>query len=134
MRPISIFPNVRPANEVSIGVRAKVLVLPGHDTKAALAAIRQALEARVNATGLGNAILYAEVVCDIMSLPGVVDVQQFHLRRNPPRMSTIAFGRSERFSGDPIEAAVGENVLLRPDEIGVFNIDSQLVDVEVRDR
>jgi hypothetical protein len=69
-----------------------------------------------------------------MQLAGVVDVQQLHLRRNPPRMATISFGRSERFQGDVVEASVGENITLLPDEIAVFRVDSPLIDLEVRDR
>jgi uncharacterized phage protein gp47/JayE len=134
VRPISIFPNVRPANEVSVGIRARVTVRPGHDTRAVAASIKSALEERVNAGGLGNAVLYAEVTRDIMQLAGVVDVQQLHLRRNPPRLSTISFGTSERFQGEVIEAAVGENIDLLPDEIAVFRVDSPLIDLEVRDR
>ena len=134
VRPVSIFPNVRPANEVAIGIRTQVSVRPGHDTKAVAASIKTSLEQRINSGGLGNAVLYAEVVRDIMQLAGVVDVQQLHLRRNPPRLAAISFGRSERFQGDVVEASVGENITLLPDEIAVFRVDSPLIDLEVRDR
>jgi hypothetical protein len=64
----------------------------------------------------------------------VVDVQQLHLRRSPPLLSTITFGKSEKFQREVIEMAVGENLPLLPDEIAVFEIDSRLIDLEVTDR
>jgi uncharacterized phage protein gp47/JayE len=134
VRPISIFPNVRPANEVAVGIRARVTVRPGHDTRAAGASIKSALEQRVNSAGLGSAVLQSEVVRDIMGLAGIVDIQQLHLRRNPPRLGTISFGSSERFQAEVVEAAIGENIELLPDEIAVFRVDSPLIDLEVHDR
>jgi uncharacterized phage protein gp47/JayE len=134
VRPISIFPNVRPANNVLIGMRAAVLIRPGHDRNAVAASIKERLERRVNTLGLGNAVLYSEVMRDCMEVAGVVDVQQLHLRRCPPLLATITFGTSERFQNQVIEAAVGENISLLPDEIAVFHIDSRLIEIEVSDR
>lgn len=133
VRPISIFPNLRLANDVSVGFRARVLTRPGHDSDAVAASIKAKLEGRVNALGLGNAVLCSQVVCDIRDVPGVVDVQQVHLRRYPPVMGAITFGRSPRFGGDVIEAPVGENIALRPEEIAVFRVDSPLIDIQVSD-
>lgn len=134
VRPIGIFPNLRPANNVFVGIRARVLTKPGHDPNAVQAGIKAALEMRVNAMGLGGSVLYSEVLCDCMRVAGVVDVQDLHLRRCPPVFATIDFGGRQRFSGRVIEAAVGENLPLLPDEIAVFKIDSLLIDVEVKDR
>jgi hypothetical protein len=55
-----------------------------------------------------------------------------HLRRYPPLLGTITFG-NPRFSGAVIELLVGANVTLRPDEIAVFQVDSQLLDIQVSD-
>jgi hypothetical protein len=33
-----------------------------------------------------------------------------------------------------IESAIGENIELKPNEIAVFQIDSDLIDIEVNDR
>lgn len=133
VRPVSIFPNLRLANDVSVGLRASVLTRPGHDRDAVAASIKAKLEGRVNALGLGNAVLYSQVICDIKDVTGVVDVQQLHLRRYPPLMGAITFGRSPRFGGEVIEAPVGENIALRPDEIAVFRVDSPLIDIRVSD-
>jgi uncharacterized phage protein gp47/JayE len=134
VRPVSIFPNVLRANNVMIGIRAQVLVKSGHDSAGVLASIRAALSLRISSLGLGNSVLFSQVQCDIMAVPGVVDVQQLHLRRSPPLMSRVSFGAATFFQQSVIEVAVGENIDLRPNEIAVFHIDSNLIDIEVSDR
>src|SRR5262245_1507656 len=134
VRPISIFPNLRLANNVRVGIRANVLIKSGHDRNAVAASIKESLERRVNTLGLGNTVLYSEVICDCKNVAGVIDVQQLHLRRCPPLLAAITFGRSEHFQSQVIEMAVGENLPLLPDEIAVFEIDSRLIDLEVSDR
>ncbi len=134
VRPISIFPNIRRADDVRTGIRCRLLIRSGHDKNAVIASIKEKLDHRINALGLGNAVLYSEVLCDCMEVAGVVDVQRLHLRRCPPLFSTINFGRRQRFRNQVIEAAVGENIALLPNEIAVFEIDSELFDVEITDR
>jgi uncharacterized phage protein gp47/JayE len=134
VRPISIFPNLRLANNVLVGIRARIVIKSGHDKGAVAASIKEKLERRVNALGLGGAVLYSEVIRDCMEVAGVIDVQQLRLRRCPPLFATITFGRSERFQGQVIEMAVGENLTLLRDEIAIFEVDSQLMDLEVSDR
>ena len=133
VRPLGIFPNLRRANNVLVGIRAKVLIKSGHDHQAALAAIKTKLVRRLNTLGLGNSVLYAEVLCDAMAVENVIDVQQLHLRRCPPLFSRINFGQ-ERFQSQIIEAAIGENLQLQPEEIAEFRIDSLLNEIEVSDR
>lgn len=133
VRPISIFPNLQRADDVRIGIRARVLIRTGHDKNSVVASIKESLERRINALGLGNSVLYSEVLCDCMNVSGVVDIQRLHLRRCPPLFLTINLGR-QRFQSQIIEAAVGENISLLPHEIAVFEIDSDLFDVEVSDR
>jgi uncharacterized phage protein gp47/JayE len=134
VRPISIFPNLRLADNVLVGLRAQVSIQPGHDKNAAIAAIKDKLDRRVNTLGLGSSVLYSEVLCDCMSIAGVIDVQQLHLRRCPPLFGGITFGRRGRFQGEVIEVAVGENLPLQPDEIAVFKVDAELIDLQVSDR
>jgi hypothetical protein len=134
VRPISIFPNLRLANNILVGLRAKVLIKPGHDRNAVAASIKERLESRVSALKLGGEVLYSAVLCDCLEAAGVVDVQQLHLRRCPPLFARVSFGGRLRFQGDVIEAAVGENLALPPDEIAVFKVESELIDLEVSDR
>lgn len=134
VRPISIFPNVRRANNVLIGLRVKVVVKSGHNGSAVIAAIKDALNRRINTLGLGSSVLYSEVLCDCMGVSGVVDVQQLHLRRSPPLFGGISFSDKQSFQQTVIEAEVGENLTLQPDEIAAFKIDANLIDIEVSDR
>lgn len=134
VRPISIFPNLRLANNVLIGLGAKVLLRAGQEQNAAIAAIKDILERRINRLGLGSSVLYSEVLCDCMDVPGVIDVQKLRLRRCPPQFGGISFGRRRLFQREEIEFAVGENVPLQPDEIALFKIDTPLIDIEVSDR
>ena len=134
VRPIGIFPNVRQADNVIVGIRARVLTKGGQDKNAVRASIKANLERRVNALGLGGAVLYSEVLVDCMSVAGVADVQDLHLRRCPPYFTKISFGRRQRFRGAIIEASVGENLALLPSEIAVFTVDSPSTEIEVRDR
>ncbi len=134
VRPVSIFPNILRANNVVIGVRAQIIIKSGHDKNGILASIKDKLSQRISALGLGNAVLFSQAQCDCMSVPGVVDVQQLHLRRCPPLLSRVSFGRSLFFQEEVIEVAVGENLDLKPNEIAVFQVDSGLIDIQVSDR
>lgn len=134
VRPIGIFPNLRRANNVLVGIRARIVIQSGHDRNAVVAAIKDKLARRINTLGLGRSVLYSEVLCDCMAVSSVVDVQQLHLRRCPPRFSRIKFGSPQRFQSNVIEAAVGENLQLEPEEIAEFKVDSDLIEIEVSDR
>jgi len=134
VRPISIFPNLLRANNVVIGLRAKILTKSGHDKGAVVASIKDKLDRRINALGLDSDVLYSDVLCDCKEVSGVVDVQGLHLRRCPPLLERISFGSRQPFQNQVNEAAVGENIPLRSNEIAVFKVDSELIDVEVRDR
>lgn len=134
VRPIAIFPNVRRANNVLVGLRARVLVKLGHDRNGVVASIKEKLARRVDALGLGGGVLFSEVQCDCMAVAGVVDVRQLHLRRCPPLLAGVSFGPRQKLQGSVIEAAVGENLDLLPNEVAVFQVDSELIDVEVTDR
>jgi hypothetical protein len=134
VRPVSIFPALRRANHVQVGLRARVLTAAGHDSPGVLAEITRALEHRINALGLGRSVLYSEVLYDAMGVAGVIDVQGLRLRRCPPLLERITFGRHGRFQGEVVELPVGENLDLDPDEIAEFKIDGDLLDVQVGDR
>jgi hypothetical protein len=134
IRPIGIFPNIQPANNVTIGLRAAILVKAGHDKDGVVASIKDRLTARVDSLGLGGSVLFSAAQCDCMSVAGVVDVQGLHLRRSPPQFAGVAFGNQLTFQGAVIEAAIGENIDLQPNEIAVFEVDSNLIQVEVSDR
>jgi hypothetical protein len=134
VRPIGIFPNIRLADLVVVGVRANIATQPGMDLAAVSAALKSAFEQRVSGLGLGGPVLAAEVLRDLLNVSGVVDVQNLHLRRYPPNFGAIVFGDREQFRGAVIEADVGANLSLTSNEIATFEFDSQLIDLRVNDR
>lgn len=131
VRPVSIFPNLRRANNVDIGIRARVLVRSAKDATGVIAAIKDNLDRRINALGLSENVLYSNVMCDCKADWRVIDVQQLHLRRCPPQFGRVGLGRYLSFQNDVIEMAIGENIDLQPVEIAVFKIDSRLIEIEV---
>jgi len=132
LRPVSIFPNLVPANEVEVGMRGTLLVQAGHDRDAILAHIVGGLRDHVASLTLGNDVLHSDVIVLVRRTPGLLDIRDLHLRRCPPvfgrvNMSGAQFGQS-------VELGVGENIDLAPDEIPRFEIDSRLIDVAVIER
>jgi uncharacterized phage protein gp47/JayE len=134
VRPVSVFPNTRRANHVQVGLRARIRVAPGHDRNGVVAALKDRLDARINGLGLGRAVLYSEVVLDVMGVAGVLDVTQLRLRRFPALLNRVNFGRRGRFRSEAVEAPVGESLELELDEIAEFRVDDELLEVEVTDR
>ena len=134
VRPVGIFPNIRLADLVVIGVRANITTQPGIDLVAVGAALKGAFENRVAGLGLGGPVLASEVLRDFLNVSGVVDVQNLHLRRYPPTFGSIIFGDRAQFQGAAIEADIGANFSLTHNEIATFQYDSQLIDLQVSDR
>lgn len=134
VRPIGIFPNIRLADAVQVGVRASITIRPGMDATAIDAALKQAFEQRVAQLGLGSPVLASAVLRDLLNVAGVSDVQNLHLRRYPPAFGSIVFGEREAFQGQIMEAAIGANLLLTATEIATFTYDSQLISLQVSDR
>ena len=132
VRPVSIFPNVIAANQVEIGIRATLLVEAGHDRNAIEAHILAGVHQYVSNLRLGRDVLHSDVLVLARTAPGVVDVQNLHLRRCPPVFSEISFG--DAVFQQTVEAAVGENISLAPDEVAYFRIDSKLIDIKVVDQ
>lgn len=130
VRPVSILPNLIQANDVEIGVRSTLRVVPGRAPDTILTDFVEEVRRRINGLRLGGDVLYSDVLCIARATPGVLDVQGLHLRRYPSRFGGINFGGG-LFRDAPEEAAVGENLALAPDEIAVFGTDSGLVDIEV---
>jgi uncharacterized phage protein gp47/JayE len=133
VRPIGIHPSVIQANHIEVGVRAKLIIERGYDQQALLAAITSRVAADISALKLGGDVLASQVMRAFIDQPGVLDVQNLHLRRCPAALGRITFG-AVPFQDSVIEAAVGENLTLEPTEIAVFRTDSKLIDLEVTPR
>jgi phage-related baseplate assembly protein len=129
VRPPGIHPNIIEADHIDVGVRARVIVEPGHDGPAVLAAIRGRLAREIGGLRLGGDVLYSQVMGAFVAEPGVVDVRHLRLRRFPAAFGRITFGAVAHQSG-PVEAAAGENLVMGPTELAVFAADSALHDLE----
>jgi hypothetical protein len=130
VRPIGVHVNVVEADHIDVGVRARVIVAPGHDVDALAAAIRARLARDIGGLRLGGDVLFSQVMTAFVEQVGAVDVQQLHLRRSPPAFGRISFGNVPHQSVT-IEAAVGDNLAMGPTELAVFRPDTDLVDLEL---
>jgi uncharacterized phage protein gp47/JayE len=130
-RPISIFPNILRACEVEVATTAQVLVAAGYDPLSVLAEVRRRVAAYIFDLRLGDDVVAAEVSCAVMSVPGVVDVQDLRLSRCPPRFGVVVFSKQLAFQDQPIMAACGENLTLETGEIAVVAPDGLELAFEV---
>ncbi|MEV5847062.1 baseplate J/gp47 family protein [Streptomyces sp. NPDC051985] len=128
VRPVGIHPNIVEAIHVEVGARATVVVQPGSDGAALLASIRQRLATDIGGLRLGGDVLYSQVVRAFVEQPGVVDVQQLHLRRSPAASGPVTFGA---LAGQSVtaEAAVGENLVMGPTELAIFSPSGDALDI-----
>jgi hypothetical protein len=137
LRPISIFPNVISAEEVSIGITANLAVkglpLPtgSRDTvnnSVAAKALKSRLLNRVrqyiDALQFGEMIRWSEVMWSLMNEPGIVDVSDLKLLRYPPGFSTVNL--SANLTLTPVQELAGtvqpylENIRLQANQVPVF--------------
>ncbi|MFD0278932.1 baseplate J/gp47 family protein [Kitasatospora sp. NPDC127111] len=130
VRPVGVHANIVEANHIDTGVRATVIVEAGSDSAALQSAILRRLAADIGGLRLGGDVRYSHVMAAFVEQPGVVDVQQLHLRRCPPAFGRITFGAVPHQSA-VVEAAVGENLVMGPTELAVFRPDSVLIDLTV---
>src|SRR6266536_2386655 len=130
VRPIGIHPNIVEADLIEVGVRATVTMEPGHDAQSLIASIKQSIAIDIGAPKLGNNVLFSQIMRAFGEQPGVVDVQNLHLRRCPAAFGRVTFGATP-FQATVFEAAVGENLTMGPTEIAFFRLDSGLIEIEV---
>jgi uncharacterized phage protein gp47/JayE len=128
IRPAGVHPNVIEADHIDVGVRAAVMVEPGYDATALLSAILARLASTVAGLQLGSDVLFSQIMGAIVAEPGVIDVQNLHLRRYPPAFGRITFGNVPYQTG-VIEAGVGQNLAMGPTELPVLRTDSTLQDL-----
>jgi uncharacterized phage protein gp47/JayE len=129
VRPVGIYPNVIEADHIRVGLQGTV-VAQGVDTVALLATIKQRLSLILSLPRLGGEVRYSQVMRSIAEQSGVVDVSNLHLRRYPPQFARFSFG-AVPFQSQFIEAAAGENLVMGPREIALFQPDNDLFDIEV---
>lgn len=141
LRPIGIGARVQQADQVFVGISARLVVkgipLPRSSIQAgtvdnapAAIALKQRLLQRVrryvDGLGFGEPVRYAEVMWALMNEPGIADVQDMALLRYPPQ-----FGQGASQAPPLIDfhrGASGENVAVRATQIATF-VDS---DTQIR--
>jgi hypothetical protein len=129
VRPIGIYPQVRLATEVGVGVSAKLVVrglpLPTGtaavvNASAAAKALRARLHARlqryIDGLPFGEPVRVSEVVWTLMSEPGIVDARDVQLLQFPAAPGPTAAAAA---SG-PVALPVGANLDLGQDRIPVY--------------
>ncbi|MFE5720442.1 baseplate J/gp47 family protein [Streptomyces erythrochromogenes] len=133
VRPVGIHPQVVEADHIEVGLRARLVTLPGYDTQSVVGALTERLAADIGALALGGDVLFSQVMRALVEQPGVSDVQDLQLRRCPPAFGRITLGQVT-FAADVVEAGPGESLAMGPTEIAVFTVDSVLLDLEVTPR
>jgi uncharacterized phage protein gp47/JayE len=133
VRPVAIHPSIIEADHIEVGLRAQVTVQPGYDTQALNAAFLDQIASDVGGLKLGGHVLYSHMMRALVEQPGVIDVQNLHLRRCPPAFGRVTFG-GVLFQEGVLEAGPGENLVMGPREIAVFRLDSSLIDLAVAPR
>jgi hypothetical protein len=130
LRPISIFPRVELASEVSVGITASLAVsglpLPmGSSTTVNASAVARTFKAQlldrvrryIEGLGFAEPVRAAEITWALMSEPGVLDVRDLTLRAYPPiRFDQVDFAQ-------PAQAQVfraGENVQLQANQVPIL--------------
>jgi hypothetical protein len=130
LRPVSIFPRVELASQVSVGITATVAVsglpLPmGSSTTVNASAVARTLKAQlldrvrryVEALGFAEPVRAAEITWALMSEPGVLDVRDLTLRAYPPiRFDEVDFTRT----AEPQVFRHGENIQLQANQVPVL--------------
>jgi hypothetical protein len=130
VRPPGIHPNLIQADHIDIGVRASLVMQPGYNQAALLARIGDRIRALAEQLRLGSNVLASQVMRAFTDEPGVVDVQDLHLRRGAAQLGRVTLGRVP-YQVSRIEAAVGENLVMGPTELAIFRPDSGLNTIKV---
>ncbi|MEV8630890.1 baseplate J/gp47 family protein [Streptosporangium sp. NPDC051023] len=133
VRPVGIHPQVVEADHIEVGLRARLVTLPGYDAQVLVGTLIERLAADIGALALGRGVLFSQVMRALVEQPGVSDVQDLRLRRCPPAFGRITLG-TVPFATEVVEAGPGENLSMGPTEIAVFSVDSVLLDLEVASR
>jgi hypothetical protein len=135
LRPIGIFPDIKEATEVEVGLRAELVVegiaLPtggraAVNSSPAAVSLKARLLTRlrryVDALDFGTPVRWSEVVWALMNEPGIADLRNAQLLRYPARLGSINY--SATAGTDPQPYACGANVDLLPSEIAVASDDA----------
>lgn len=132
VRPIGIYPTLREAKEIGVGVAARLVVkglpLPTGPAatvngSAAAQELRNRLHARlqryIDSLPFGEPVRVSEVIWALMSEPGIADARDVRLVRFPAEPGFAYSGGSYGSTGTPLleELPVGSNLELASDQV-----------------
>lgn len=135
VRPIGIYPTLREATEIGVGVSAKLVVrglplptgsLATVNASSAAADLRQRLHARleryVDGLPFGEPVRVSEVVWALMSEPGIADVRDTCFVKFPSEPSFAQSGGALPSTPGPQMATlpIGANLTLQSDQVPVY--------------
>jgi hypothetical protein len=144
VRPIGIFPEIVPANEVGVGIQANLITdglpLPSGDRASINASqagrdFKQRLLERVGAyvrtLGFGDPVRVAQVGAIMLEEPGLIDVKDLRLARALPPVSDLEFGNQITTNAvrDAALMDCGENIEIGRDEVAVFLDDPAFLEI-----
>jgi hypothetical protein len=132
LRPLSIFPDVVPADQLGVGVRAELVVrglpLPSGSRETVNASdAAQALKTRllarlrryVESLSFGEPVRHSEVMWALMSEPGIADAREVRLLRYPAAFEELDF--ASPVADEAITTlGCGENATLDVNQIAVI--------------
>jgi len=140
LRPIGIFPQIKEAEQIGVGIKAKLVVeglpLPtGSKDKvnasSAASALKTRLLARVqqyiDGLRFGEPVRASEVVWALMNEPGIADVLEMSLVRYPAGFDSISFSQPVKTGGQ--EMPKNENVKVQGHQIAVFVDDASGLEI-----
>ncbi|ESA32881.1 baseplate j family protein [Leptolyngbya sp. Heron Island J] len=116
LRPISIFPKIQQAEDVSVGLTAEVWISDSQTARDLKARLLRRVQRYVDSLQFGQPVRWSEVMWSLMNEPGVVDVQNLRLLRYPPTPTALDFTAAVSPKPEP----KGDNIVLRPDQVPVF--------------
>ena len=132
LRPIGIFPRVERAEEIGVGVEAKLVVqglplptgpMAALNNSAAVRALKERLLLRlrryVDGLQFGDPVRASEIVWVLMNEPGIADVHDFKLLQYPPGFDVVDFSSGAELP-DIQKFDCGQNVRLQSNQIAVF--------------
>lgn len=140
LRPIGIFPQVKEAEQVGVGVEGKLVVeglpLPAGskatvNASQAAGALKTRLLARVgqyiDGLRVGEPVRASEVTWAMMNEPGLADVLDLRLLRYPAGFDAISFAQPVLTGVQKM--AAGENATLQGGQIAVFVDDASGLEI-----
>ena len=132
LRPIGVFPDIREAAQVNVGIKAEIVVdgvpLPSGDRatinrSAAAVALKSRIIKRIqgyiSGMGFGDTISPAKISWSIMNETGVADVRNLQLIRYP--LPAYEADLSDRSTAGQVEVLdCGVSLKTEPDQIAVY--------------